>query len=152
MVTSILKKVKEEIKYLISIKESPKRLALSIGLSVFVGLMPIMGIQVPVGLGLAIIFRLNKIILVSGAAIINPWTIIPLYSFYVWLGATILRVKFSIDYIDWNNISLYSLYNSMDHLLLPLLLGSSLIAITTSIASGFISYYFINKRYLKKHQ
>jgi len=52
--------------------------------------MPLYGVQIPLALGLAIIFRANLMILVGLQLISNPFTIVPIYLLDFWIGKHIL--------------------------------------------------------------
>jgi len=72
---------------LLHLNDSPHDIALGLALGIFIGFLPIMGIQMAVVLVFSIPFRkANKIAAVAGVWISNPLTVIPLYAFIYWIG------------------------------------------------------------------
>jgi uncharacterized protein (DUF2062 family) len=58
--------------------DRPERLAAAWALGIGIGLSPLIGLHTVIALALAIVFRLNKLDVVLGTLIINPWTM-PIY-------------------------------------------------------------------------
>lgn len=74
-------------KKLISLNDSPHDIALGLALGIFIGFLPIMGIQMAAVLVFILPFRkANKIAAVAGVWISNPLTVIPIYAFIYWIG------------------------------------------------------------------
>jgi uncharacterized protein len=74
-------------KKLLSLNDSPHDIALGLALGIFIGFLPIMGIQMAVVLVFALPFRkANKVAAVAGVWITNPLTVIPIYAFIYWVG------------------------------------------------------------------
>lgn len=72
---------------LLKLNDSPHDIALGLALGIFIGFLPIMGIQMAVVLVFVIPFRkANKIAAVAGVWISNPLTVIPIYAFIYWIG------------------------------------------------------------------
>jgi hypothetical protein len=55
--------------------ESPERVAAAVALGVGVGLSPFIGFHAILAIGLALIFRLNKLDTLLGSFVGNPWTL-----------------------------------------------------------------------------
>ena len=62
----------------VGVHERPERLAAAWALGLAVGLSPVVGFHAVMGLALAFAFRLNKVDVLLGTLVINPWTL-PLY-------------------------------------------------------------------------
>ena len=72
---------------LLHLKADPHDIALGLALDIFVGFLPIMGIQMVVaGLVCLPFKRANKVAAVAGVWITNPLTVIPIYAFIYWVG------------------------------------------------------------------
>lgn len=81
-------------KKLLSLNDSPHDIALGLALGIFIGFLPIMGIQMGVVLVFILPFRkANKIAAVAGVWISNPLTVIPLYAFIYWVGTLFYPAK-----------------------------------------------------------
>ena len=74
-------------KKLIHLKADPHDIAFGLALGIFVGFLPIMGIQMAVaGLVCLPFKRANKPAAIAGVWITNPLTVIPIYAFIYWVG------------------------------------------------------------------
>jgi uncharacterized protein (DUF2062 family) len=71
--------------------DTPHRIALGAGVGTFVGLTPTIPIQMLLALGLATLFRANKIVAMAFVWITNPVTLWPLYWICWVVGHTILN-------------------------------------------------------------
>ncbi len=123
-----------------SVKDSPQKIALSFAVGVFVGMSPFLGLHTILGIAAAWLFRLNKFVTIGGVYITNPWTIVPIYTFATWFGAKLLGIKQIIPSINWNDISLTYLIVKMRHLLLPFVIGTTLIGLVSALVGYFIIY------------
>lgn len=132
--------LRDKLSAIFSIKDSPKKIAISFAVGVFIGMSPILGLHTVLGIAAAWIFRLNKFVTIIGVYVTNPWTIVPIYTFATWFGAKLLGVKKIIPAIDWNNISFNYLLNEMSHLLLPFVFGTTLLGLLSAIAGYIIIY------------
>ena len=107
---------------------------------------PLLGIHTVLGLAAAWIFRLNRLITLVGVYITNPWTIVPIYSFGTWVGAKITGMDNIIPAIDWTEITLLGFLKEFRPLLVPFLLGNTVIGIVSAVVS-YILIYKAAKKY-----
>jgi len=77
-VRQLLVRAKTRFVEVIGVHDRPEHLAAAWALGIGIGLSPLMGLHTALALVLAIVFRLNKLDVVLGTLIINPWTL-PLY-------------------------------------------------------------------------
>lgn len=137
--------LRDKLLALFSVKDSPKKIAISFAVGVFIGMSPILGLHTVLGIAAAWIFRLNKFVTIIGVYVTNPWTIVPIYTFATWFGAKLLGIKKIIPSIDWNNISFGYILNEMRHLLLPFIFGTTLLGLLSAIAGYIIIYQAVIK-------
>ncbi|HEY6065556.1 MAG TPA: DUF2062 domain-containing protein, partial [Thermoanaerobaculia bacterium] len=71
-------------------EESSKRVAAAIGLGIAIGFSPFVGLHFVMALGLALLFRLNKIDTLLGTFLGNPWTWAPVFPVGYRLGRLLL--------------------------------------------------------------
>ncbi len=144
--------LKEKIRLLLFINESPHRIALTFSIGLFIGISPFIGAHTILALLVAFIFRLNKIIILLGTYVTNPWTIIPIYTFSTFIGAKILGIKSVIPDIDWTDITFLKIMNGMKPLVIPFFVGTTFVGAISSIIIYFILYALIKKtRRLHNH-
>lgn len=77
---------KRVIKKLARSHSSSHDLAFGAAIGFFIGMLPIMGIQMLVAAAIAAIFRVSKLAAILPVWISNPLTFIPLYGFNYWVG------------------------------------------------------------------
>lgn len=130
---------RDKFRQILSVKESPHKIALAFAVGVFIGMSPLLGIHTVLGIIVAWIFRLNKFVTIVGVYVTNPWTIVPIYTFSTWAGARLLGVYHIIPDIDWVHLSLKELVHAFGPLLIPFVVGSLLLG----TASGGLSYFLV---------
>ena len=117
----------------IRMRGSAEEVSRGMALGIFIGMTPTMGIQMPIALFLAMLFRENKIAAVLGVWISNPVTVIPIYTFNFQVG------KYLLGTPDLKMPQFSSLDEILElgyDLLLPLTMGSLL----TGIAAAAVAY------------
>ncbi len=109
--------------------------AASIALGIFMGIIPIWGFQMLVAVFLAILFRLNKaLVLIASNISIPPMIPLIIFGSYkmgaLWMGANTGRLEFS------RNISLESVRNNLRQYIL----GSATLAILAGCIIGLLAF------------
>jgi uncharacterized protein (DUF2062 family) len=128
-------------------KDTPHRIALGMALGIFVGLLPIMGIQMAVVTLFALPLRGNLKAAIAGVWISNPITFIPMYWTYYRFGLFFMpgnQVSWSsfsqsiTKYAEWDKV----LDLSMD-ILGPMCVGSLIMAVLGGAITYFVAYWFV---------
>jgi uncharacterized protein (DUF2062 family) len=91
-VRQIWVRAKARLVDVVGVHESPERLAAAWALGIGIGLSPVMGLHTVLALLLALLFRLNKVDVVLGTLVINPWTLPVYFPAAVLLGKRITGV------------------------------------------------------------
>ena len=116
-------------------------MAMAFAVGVFIGMSPLLGIHTILGLLAAWLFRLNRLITLVGVFVTNPWTIVPIYSFGTWVGAKLIGLDNLLPVIDdWSHITLIGLFKEFRPLLLPFLIGNTVICIVSAVVSYILIY------------
>ena len=136
---------RDKLRQILSVKESPRKIALAFALGVFIGMSPLLGIHTVLGLAAAWIFRLNKFVTVVGVFVTNPWTIVPIYTFGTWIGAKLLGIDRIIPDIDWAHLTMREVVHSFGPLLLPFVVGSTLLGVVSGSLSFVLVYRMVKK-------
>ncbi len=139
-------------------KETSHRIALAFALGVFMGISPLLGLHYIGGFFLAWIFRLNKFVTLIGVSVNNPWTIVPISSFCVWVGKKLIGIKQVLPEVDWKSVTLTNIisrFTDMDNFiylinkLMPLLasffVGSFVMCTVAALASYFIIQMLVTR-------
>jgi uncharacterized protein (DUF2062 family) len=113
---------------LFHVEDSPSRVAVAFALGVFLAFFPLLGVHTGLALLIAVAFRLNKVAILFGAWLNNPWTITPIYTAGTLLGCLLLgESPSSLAEIDWGltGRAFYaSLVAGVRPLLLPFVVGN----------------------------
>lgn len=87
---------------LVTQNSTPHEIAFGLAAGVFVGALPIMGIQMIVVLFLLIPFKnVNRFAAASGVWYTNPLTFIPVYAFTYWIGTLFYHSDDILDYTSF---------------------------------------------------
>ncbi len=138
--------LRDKIRLIFSVKDTPHRISIAFALGIFIGMSPLFGIHTLLGLALAYVFRLNKLVTIVGVYITNPWTIIPIYTFSTWVGAKCLGINKILPDVDWRHITLSGLLNDFAPLLMPFVLGTVLMSVLASVVSYVVVLHLLRRR------
>ncbi|MBN2343070.1 MAG: DUF2062 domain-containing protein [Deltaproteobacteria bacterium] len=152
----LLKKITGKLWEILRDKDSPHKIALGMALGIFIGFLPIMGIQMAVVTLFALPLRGNLKAALAGVWISNPITFIPLY----WLNYQFGTLFFSHRRVSWEEFggemvkasnwdwgavkaSIYSLLNMGADVFIPLWVGSAILALIFGVIAYFASYRWV---------
>ena len=83
---ALLEHARARFRDAVGFHDSPERLAAAWALGIGLGLSPLLGLHTVIALLLAFAFRLNKVDVLLGTLIANPWTLPVYFPAAVWLG------------------------------------------------------------------
>ena len=150
---SLLKRGLAKLIELAREKDPPHKVALGMGLGIFVGILPIMGIQMAVVALFALPLRGNLKAAIAGVWISNPITFIPMYWSYYRFGLLFTQSKpvgwtaFSNVITQaaegsWTEVSA-SMFNLGTDILIPMWVGATILAVIFSIPTYFVTYSLV---------
>ena len=131
-----MKKVLDE--HLFNPHHSAQLKAMSVSFGIFMGIIPIWGFQLVTAIFLAILFKLNKPLVIVAANIsIPPMIPVIIFGSYkmgvLWMGSNAMQINFS------NAITLDSIKKN----LLQYIYGSITLALVAAIAFGLLTFIFL---------
>ena len=88
--------IKDFIKKLLHVEDTPERTALAYSIGIFLGFSPFLGLHTLVGLAIAFLFGLNRPAILLGIWTNSPWWIVPFY-----MVATRVGMWVTGFWIDW---------------------------------------------------
>ena len=139
------------LRQLLHLGDSPERTALAFSIGVFYSFSPFVGLHTVMGLATAFVFRLNRLALLIGVYVNNPWTLAPAASFGTALGFFILGTENKFTESSWDTILSGAFWKEMfsdvEHLLLPFFVGNFIL----SVAAALIAF-IVTKRILMRHR
>ena len=136
---------KDRFRQIFYVNDTPHRIALTFALGVFIGISPFLGIHTVGAFFLAWLLGLNRFVAVAGVYVTNPWTIVPIYSFGLWIGLKITGTHQILPDIDWRHASLLSLIGELKHLIVPFFVGTITLGIVAAVVSYFVVYGAVKK-------
>jgi uncharacterized protein (DUF2062 family) len=100
-----MSRIRQRLQVLLRVDEPPHRTALAFGVGVWVAFFPIFGIHTGMALAIAFLFRLNRVAILLGTWVNNPWTIAPMYTAGTLVGCALLGVSpAGFADIDWKGM------------------------------------------------
>jgi hypothetical protein len=135
---------------LFQVEDSPSRVAAAFAVGVFLAFFPLLGIHTGLALLIAFTFRLNKVAILLGAWINNPWTITPMYTAGTLLGCALLGDSpASLGAIDWrlSGRAFYaSLVAGVRPLLIPFVAGNLLLGVAVGTVTFVVLRSVLSRR------
>ena len=135
-----MNRLRQMVRLLLHVEDSPSRVALAFGIGLFISFFPLLGIHTGMALGIAIVFRLSRVAILTGAWVNNPWTLAPMYTAGTLLGCAMLGVSpEGFAEIDWSlhGRAFYAaLYEGLRPFILPFVVGN----LAAGIVAGALGY------------
>jgi len=139
-----MRRLRHLARLVLQVEDSPRRVALAFGVGMFIAFFPVLGTHTLVGLVVAFVFRLNRVAVLAGAWMSNPWTIGPMLTAGTLVGCALLGVSpNSLGAVDWTLTGpafFDSLVAGFRPLLWPFVFGNLL----TGVVAGFTSFFVVN--------
>ena len=137
--------LKDLIRKLLHIEDTPERTAFAYSVGVFLGFSPFLGFHTLLGIGVAFLFRFNRVAVLLGVWSNTPWWIVPYYTVSSWVGMRVLGIQ--IDTGAFKEIlrtamgrgvlrsGLWSYLGNQWGLFFSLTIGSLILAVLLSLAA-----------------
>jgi len=142
--------LRRKVGQLLQVDDTPHRIALSFGIGVWLAVFPILGIHTALALLIAYLFRLNRVAIIAGVYVSNPWTIAPLYMAGTVVGCAIFGVSDDGLYaIDWHlhgRAFYHALFESLRPYVWPFVVGNTLTGIVGGIAGYVVLREILERR------
>lgn len=133
-----------------AMKGTPEYLARGLAVGVFAGCFPFFGLQILIGVSLAVAFRGHKLLAAAGTWVSNPFTYVPIFLFNYKIGRWLLGSQQPL-FEDWESL------HSIDDILavgaefaVCLLFGCFVVGIISAVFTYFASLRMI--RHWRKQQ
>lgn len=131
---------------LFAIDDSPQKIALGVGLGVFVGVLPAMG---PLIAGFfAVLFRVNRAAALIGGFLSNIWLGVPVFLAAVAIGSAITGISYDMIAAAWKALAKnfsWSAFSdfSLKDILIPVITGYLLISLILAVFSYIVTLLII---------
>ena len=138
------------VQALLHIEDTPHRTALAFGVGVLIAFSPFLGIHMGIALIVAFLFRLNRVAILFGTYLNNPWTLAPIYLAGTSLGCLLLGVSNDgLDAIDWELTGAAfreTLWATLRTYMWPFLVGNMVLGIVCGLIGYFVLRRFLERR------
>ena len=137
-----MRRLRRLARLVLHVEDGPSRVARAFGTGIFLAFFPLFGLHTLMALGLAWAFRLNRVAILAGTFMNNPWTIGPMYTAGTLVGCALLGVSpRRPSEVDWSlsGPALYaSALQSFRSLLWPFVLGNLVLGVVAGVVSFII--------------
>lgn len=135
--------LRDRFRAVLKLNDPPHKLALAFALGVFVAFTPTIGLHLLTCLFFAWVFRVSRLVVLTASFINNPWTIVPIYGFCLWIGIKITGSDFPSPAIAWNEPRLTDFYIILKPYLWPFVIGTITVGTAAGLASYALFYYLV---------
>lgn len=145
-----MSRLRRVVQVLLHLEDTPHRTALAFGMGVFIAFSPLLGIHWVLALGTAFLLRLNRVAVLLGTYVNNPWTLAPLYLAGTALGCAMLGISpTGLTEIDWDahGAAFYrGLFQHLRPYLWPYVLGNTVLGMAAGLATYLLFRWFLERR------
>jgi uncharacterized protein len=145
------KRFEHLLKKLLALEDSPERIAKAFALGVFLAFSPLIGLHIPLGVGLAFFCRLNRFALLLGLFINNPLTLVPIYVAGTYLGGLLIGFPQipALPNFEVRSLCSGDFWGQLIgqwHILRPMVVGSFILSALLSAFSYIAAFALIRQR------
>ena len=138
-----MRRLRRLAQLVLRVEDSPTRVALSFSLGMFIAFFPVLGIHTAIALAVGLTFRLNRVAILAGVWMNNPWTMGPMLTAGTLVGCALLGVSPEpLGEVDWG-LSGTAFYSSLVAGLRPLLWPFVLGNLVVGAAAGTVSFFVV---------
>jgi len=138
-------KVKEQMRRVLGLNDTPHRTALAFALGVFIAFSPLLGLHFILAIVSAWLFRLNRVAILVGAFVNNPWTFTPITLSSTWFGIELCCKSHEIPPINLENLTFASMTTQLKSYFFPFVIGSTLLGVVFAVISYFAMLWMISQ-------
>jgi uncharacterized protein len=138
------KRIGEWLRFILHTDDTPRRAALAFAIGVFIAWTPAVGLHSLLALAIAFLFGLNRVAVLAGTFVNNPWTIVPIYYASAHLGSFIVGSEVSMPRLEGKTWShLYEFLVQCRPWIVPLTTGTLILGSLCALISFPVVLYGI---------
>ena len=135
---------------LLALDDTPERIALAFALGVFLAFSPLLGLHTVLGLAFAFILGLNRVAVLVGVWVNNPYTLVPIYAAAAYVGGFLVGTSpgQANPGFGWDNLwhpGSWVQAVRRGHLLGPIILGSTILSFAAAALSYPVALYVVRR-------
>lgn len=144
--------VKRRLGEAVGVGGAPGRVAAAWAVGVGIGLSPLLGLHTAIAIAIAFLFRLNKLDVLVGTLIVNPWTLTLYFPSAVMLGRWITGVHVPrIELPPVDDLFVLAAWREQAAWMKPLLWTWTVGATVAAVVVG-LAMYWILRRVIELHR
>ncbi|HYS78203.1 MAG TPA: DUF2062 domain-containing protein [Candidatus Dormibacteraeota bacterium] len=130
------KRIGEWLRVVLHTDDTPPRAALAFAIGVFIAWTPALGFHALLALAIAFLFGLNRVAVLAGTFVNNPWTIVPIYSVSAYLGSLLTGAEVSPPRLEGKSWSdLFDFFAQCRPWIVPLTMGTLVMGALSALVS-----------------
>lgn len=130
---------RERFRAILSVNDTPHRVALAFAIGVFLAFFPVMGVHTVMALTVAWVGRFSAMVILAGTLVNNPWTIAPIYAGSFYFGLFLTGRPMPSFRIEWSKMSLTTFWGVLKPVLWPFCVGT----IVAGTIAGVLAYWIV---------
>jgi uncharacterized protein (DUF2062 family) len=138
-----MRRLRRLAQLVLQVEDSPTRVAAAFSLGLFIAFFPVLGTHTAIALAMAFAFRLNRVAILAGAWMNNPWTIAPMLTAGTLVGCALLDVSpRTLGAVDWGlsgRAFFDSFLSGFRPFLWPFVVGN----LALGTAAGAVSFFVV---------
>ena len=139
-----VKRLSEWLRFILHTDDTPFRAALAFAIGVFIAWTPALGFHTLLALAIAFLFGLNRVAVLAGTFVNNPWTFVPIYTASAWLGSFLTGSEVSAPRLEgktWSHF--FDFLAQCRPWIVPLTMGTVILGLTCALVSFPVVLYGI---------
>ena len=138
------KRVAHWLRVILHTDDTPPRAALAFAIGVFIAWTPALGFHTLLALAIAFLFGLNRVAVLAGTFVNNPWTIVPIYSASAYLGSLLTGADVSLPRLEGKTWSdLFDFMAQCRPWIVPLTMGTLVMGLLSALVAFPVVLYGI---------
>ena len=135
---------------LLNLNDTPERIAFAFAIGVFLAFSPLLGLHTFLGLTLAFLFGLNRVAVLVGLFVNNPWTLVPIYGAAAYVGGLLVGFPAGSNTpgFGWHEMLHSSFWLRVIgdwEVIKPIVLGSFILSLVASSLSYPVALFLVQK-------
>lgn len=130
---------RERFRAILSLNDTPHRVALAFAIGVFIAFFPVMGVHTIMALTVAWVGRLSAMVILAGTLVNNIWTIAPIYAGSFYFGLFLTGRPLPSFRIEWSKMSLTTFWGVLKPVFWPFCVGT----IVAGTIAGVLAYWIV---------
>lgn len=137
------KYIRDRLRSITKLDDPPHKIALACAIGIFIAFSPWLGFHIITCIFFAWLFRVSKFVVVTASFVNNPWTVVPMYAFCIWLGIKITGEVSVVPHIAWNELTITTVFMILKPFIWSYLTGTLIVGTIAGVISYLLFYWAV---------